>query len=281
MVDSGTLYVVATPIGNLADITDRARTVLAQVDLIAAEDTRHTGKLLHHLGLKRPMLSLHDHNEAQRLPQILQRLQNGEQVALLSDAGTPLISDPGFTLVRAAQAAQIKVVPIPGPSALITALSVAGLPCERFVFEGFLPAKSAARRKRLQQLRHETRTLVFYESSHRIVNCLQDMVTSFSAQRSAVVARELTKQYETVLAGSLIELRALVEANANQRKGEFVLVVAGASSEEHTGNIHISAGALLEDLLQVLPAKEAARTVSRLSGIPKGELYKMALDLKS
>lgn len=281
MADSGTLYVVATPIGNLADLSERARTVLAQVDLVAAEDTRHTGKLLHHLGLKRPLLSLHDHNEAQRLPQILERLQNGAQIALLSDAGTPLISDPGFTLVRAAQAEHIKLVPIPGPSALITALSVAGLPCERFVFEGFLSAKPAARRKRLQALRYETRTLVFYESSHRIQACLEDMATCFSSQRQAVLARELTKQYETLLVGTLSELGQILATDANQRKGEFVVVVAGAPEEERSGSIHLSTHLLLEELLTCLPAKEAARVVSRLSGIPKGELYKQALTLKS
>ena len=209
----GTLYVVATPIGNLGDIGGRALEVLGRVDAVCAEDTRHTRQLLGHFGLERPLLALHEHNEDAIAARVVARLQAGESLALVSDAGTPLVSDPGFRLVRAARAAGIRVSPVPGASALVAALSVAGLPSDRFVFEGFLPAKAAARRERLQALAAEPRTLLFYESSHRIAGTLADAVDAFGGDRAAVLARELTKLFETVLDGSLAELRARVDAD--------------------------------------------------------------------
>lgn len=268
---AGCLYVVATPIGHLDDLSPRAAKVLAEVDLIAAEDTRHTQQLLAAKGLRRPLLALHDHNEAQQVEQLLARLRAGEHLALVSDAGTPLISDPGFRLVRAAREAGFKVSPIPGACAAIAALSVAGLASDRFVFEGFLPAKSSARRERLQALQDESRTLLFYESSHRIEECLADMAAELGAARQAVLARELTKLFETVLSGSLEALCAQLAADANQRKGEFVVIVQGAS--ENTDARLLEGQRVFALLREHLPASKAAKLAAEISGAPRKALY--------
>ncbi len=266
-----TLYVVATPIGNLADLSPRAQEVLRSVAAICAEDTRHTGQLLSHFGISKPLVALHDHNEEAMAQRVVARLQAGESLAVVSDAGTPLVSDPGFRLVRAARAAGIKVSPVPGACAAIAALSVAGLPSDRFVFEGFLPAKAAARRDRLQRLASETGTLVFYESSHRIAESLADMAMAFGAERPAVVARELTKLFETVLDGSLAQLLATVQADDNQRKGEFVVMVQGAGDDEAA---KVAEGRrLYARLNEHLPPSTAAKLAAELSGAPRKALY--------
>ncbi len=267
----GTLYVVATPIGNLSDISARAHDVLAHADLICAEDTRHTRQLLSALGLERPLLALHDHNEADRVQQILAHLQAGKSLALVSDAGTPLISDPGYHLVRELRAAGVTISPIPGPCAAIAALSVAGIASDRFSFEGFLPAKSAARRERLQRLASETRTMVFYESSHRIEESLADMQTAFGATREAVLARELTKLFETVLDGTLASLLQQVSADPNQRKGEFVLVIAGAAEDEDA--TLLEGKRLYAKLVEYMKPSQAAKVAADLSGAPRKALY--------
>ncbi|HHJ14634.1 MAG TPA: 16S rRNA (cytidine(1402)-2'-O)-methyltransferase, partial [Gammaproteobacteria bacterium] len=225
---AGCLYVVATPIGNLGDMSTRAIEVLRQVVLIAAEDTRHSAGLLAHFGIDTPMQALHEHNEREQAPRLVQRMvEEGLELALISDAGTPLVSDPGYRLVRLARAAGVSVVPVPGPSALIAALSASGLPTDRFVFEGFLPPKAAARRARLEKLLTEPRTLIFYESSHRILDSLRDMAAVLGASRHAVLARELTKQFETILDDSLEALAGRVETDADQRRGELVVLVEG------------------------------------------------------
>ncbi|MCA7023287.1 MULTISPECIES: 16S rRNA (cytidine(1402)-2'-O)-methyltransferase [Stenotrophomonas] len=266
-----TLYVVATPIGNLADLSPRAQEVLRSVAAICAEDTRHTGQLLSHFGISRPLVALHDHNEEAMAERVVARLLGGESMAVVSDAGTPLVSDPGFRLVRAARAAGVKVSPVPGACAAIAALSVAGLPSDRFVFEGFLPAKAVARRERLQRLAGETGTLVFYESSHRIAESLADMAAAFGDERPAVVARELTKLFETVLDGTLAQLRAAVEADDNQRKGEFVVMVQGAADDEAA---KIAEGRRLHARLkEYLPPSTAAKLAAELSGAPRKLLY--------
>ncbi|MGH8078900.1 MAG: 16S rRNA (cytidine(1402)-2'-O)-methyltransferase, partial [Lysobacter sp.] len=231
MHNPGTLHIVATPIGNLGDLSPRALDTLKTVAAICAEDTRHTRQLLSHFGLERPLLALHQHNEDAQTAQLVRRLLSGDSLALVSDAGTPLISDPGFRLVRAARDAGVRVSPVPGPCAAIAALSVAGLASDRFVFEGFLPAKGAARRERLAKLASEPRTLMFYESGHRIEEALVDMAGTLGEARPAVLARELTKLFETVLDGTLAELRARVQGDPNQRKGEFVLIVEGAGDD--------------------------------------------------
>ncbi len=268
---AATLYVVATPIGNLADLSPRAQEVLRSVAAICAEDTRHTGQLLSHFGIGKPLVALHDHNEEAMAERVVARLLGGESLALVSDAGTPLVSDPGFRLVRAARAAGVRVSPVPGACAAIAALSVAGLPSDRFVFEGFLPAKAAARRERLQRLAGETGTLVFYESSHRIVESLADMAAAFGGERPAAVARELTKLFETVLDGTLAQLRAAVEADDNQRKGEFVVMVQGAGDDEQA---KIAEGRrLYARLHEHLPPSTAAKLAAELSGAPRKALY--------
>jgi len=272
------LYVVGTPIGNLGDISARALEVLQSVDLIAAEDTRHTRGLLQHFGINKPMLAVHDHNENSQVPQLVSRLLDGERVALVSDAGTPLISDPGFPLVRACREAGVAVVAIPGPSALIAALSVAGLPTDRFRFEGFLPRKRAARRELLSGMVEETATLVFYEASHRVLETLQDMQHVFGGGRFAVLARELTKLHETVLSGGLGELSKLVSGDSNQRKGEFVLMLAGAPAREVESSAELDR--YLEILLGELPLKQAAGIAAQLLGVKKNAVYQRALALK-
>ena len=278
MDKAGMLYVVATPIGNRADITQRALEVLGNVTQVLAEDTRHSGALLRSLGITTPLLSLHEHNEQAQVDGVIARLREGHDLALISDAGTPLISDPGYRVVRAARQAGILVVPVPGPSALITALSVAGLPTDRFVFEGFLPAKAAARRAQLQTLVAETRTLIFYESSHRIQECLADLAEIFGGQREAVIARELTKAFEQVQGGMLAELNAWLAADANRLRGEFVVLIAGAPPTEES-EIGAEARRVLEILLRELPVKQAAALAAEISGARKNALYQLALEL--
>jgi 16S rRNA (cytidine1402-2'-O)-methyltransferase len=283
---AGRLYVVATPIGNLGDLSARACEILKSCALIAAEDTRHTGVLLKHFGIETPQMSLHDHNEQQRTPDILSRLRQGAAIALVSDAGTPAISDPGFELVRAAAAAGIDVVAIPGPCAAIAALCIGGLPTARFCFEGFLPARGAARRKRLAQLVSEPRTLVLYESPHRVKEMLEDCVEAFGGDRSATVAREITKLHETTYRGSLRELLARAGADADFGRGEIVLVLAGApqAAEEGERGADGHGGALdrvLTVLLAEIPLKQAARLAAQITDVRDNEAYKRALQLRN
>ncbi|QGW64126.1 16S rRNA (cytidine(1402)-2'-O)-methyltransferase [Lysobacter soli] len=267
----GTLHVVATPIGNLGDLSARALETLKTVDAICAEDTRHTRQLLSHFGLERPLIALHEHNEDAQAAQLVARLQAGESFALVSDAGTPLVSDPGFRLVRAARAAGLRVSPVPGACAAIAALSVAGMPSDRFVFEGFLPAKASARRERLSRLTGEVRTLIFYESAHRIEESLDDLVAAFGEARRGTIARELTKLFETVLDGTLADLRQRVGADANQRKGEFVLIVEGAGEDADAA---VAEGKrLYARLTEYLKPSQAAKLAAELSGAPRKALY--------
>ena len=267
----GSLYVVATPIGNLSDLSVRARDVLAQADLICAEDTRHTRHLLHALGLDRPLMALHDHNESDRVQQVLAQLQSGKSIALVSDAGTPLISDPGYRIVRELRAAGVQISPIPGACAAIAALSVAGIASDRFSFEGFLPAKASARRERLQKLAGETRTLVFYESSHRIEESLTDMMSAFGSHREAVLARELTKLFETVLDGTIASILEKVATDANQRKGEFVVIISGAPEDD---DAELREGKrLYTKLVEYMKPSQAAKVAADLSGAPRKALY--------
>ena len=278
MAQHGTLYIVATPIGNLGDMTARAITVLQQVALIAAEDTRHSGPLLQHFGIATPCIACHDHNERAIADGLVARLVAGESLALISDAGTPLISDPGYHLVRSAHEAGVPVVPVPGASALIAALSASGLPSDRFSFEGFLPAKSSARRQRLQTLVADGRTLIFYESTHRIEESLADMVTVFGPQRYVVIAREITKRFETIHGDTLESLVAWVAADPNQCKGEFVVMVHGADAPE-TREIDAEAERVLKLLLEELPVKQAAALAAKITGAKKNVLYQFALGM--
>ncbi|RDZ27054.1 16S rRNA (cytidine(1402)-2'-O)-methyltransferase [Lysobacter silvisoli] len=271
MQSPGTLHVVATPIGNLGDLSARALETLRTVDAVCAEDTRHTRQLLSHFGLERPLLALHQHNEDAQAAQLVARLQAGESLALVSDAGTPLVSDPGYRLVRAARAAGIRVSPVPGACAAIAALSVAGLASDRFAFEGFLPAKTAARRDRLSALVAEPRTLLFYESAHRIEETLDDLVVAFGGERPAAIARELTKLFETVLDGPLAQLRERVAADPNQRKGEFVVIVQGAGDD---ADAQVAEGKrLYAKLVDYLKPSQAAKLAAELSGAPRKALY--------
>lgn len=271
MHSPGTLHVVATPIGNLGDLSARALETLRSAAAICAEDTRHTRQLLSHFGLERPLLALHQHNEDAQAAQLVARLQSGDSLALVSDAGTPLVSDPGFRLVAAARAAGVRVSPVPGACAAIAALSVAGLPSDRFVFEGFLPAKAAARRERLGRLVGEPRTLMFYESAHRIEEALADLAAVFGGERRAVIARELTKLFETVLDGSLEALCAQVAADPNQRRGEFVLIVEGAGEDADAALVE--GRRLYAKLSEHLPPSTAAKVAAELSGAPRKALY--------
>lgn len=278
--ESGFLYVVATPIGNLADLSERARTVLATTDVVAAEDTRHTGRLLATFDCRAELVSLHEHNEEARVPTLVGRLQAGESIALVSDAGTPGVSDPGYRLVVAAHEAGCRVIPIPGASAALAALSAAGQPTDRFVFEGFLPTRASARRERLKTLATEARTLVLYESSHRIGAALADLAAVFGPQRPATLARELTKAYETVHRATLGDLAAWVDADPNQRRGEIVLVVAGAS-EAPAGSTGITLAGALDALLPELPPARAAAVAARLTGAKRRDAYQAALAHRS
>ena len=269
----GTLYVVATPIGNLDDLSSRAARVLEQVTRIAAEDTRHSGRLLAHLGLSKPMISLHDHNEARRVDTLDSYLAAGEDIALISDAGTPLISDPGFVLVRELRARNRNIIPIPGPCALITALSGAGLPTDRFVFGGFLPAKPGARRQALDAWKTREETLVFYESPHRILRTLEALQEQM-AGRDVVLARELTKTFETFLHGTPASLLEQLAADPNQARGEFVVIVAGAAPVIQSEHQDISADTLLEALLaEGVGVKQGAAIASRMLGGRKQTWY--------
>jgi len=279
-VSLGTLYVVATPIGNLDDISARALRTLREVALIAAEDTRHSIRLLQHFGIETPLAACHEHNEREQGGRFITRLLAGDDVALVSDAGTPLISDPGYHLVRQARAAGIRVVPVPGACALIAGLSAAGLPSDRFVFEGFLPARTAGRKARLEALREEPRTLIFYEAPHRILECIQDMVEVFGEARQAVLARELTKTFETLKGLPLGELRDWVAADANQQRGECVLLLAGWEAPEEEG-IDAESLRVLDLLLAELPVKRAAALAAEITGVRKNLLYQAALERKA
>lgn len=267
---------VATPIGNRGDFSARARQVLEDADLVLAEDTRRTRPLLRDIGIRTPLLALHDHNERARVADLVARLRGGESLALVSDAGTPLISDPGFVLVRAALEAGVRVSPVPGPCAAVAALSVAGIPTDRFVFEGFLPAKRTARRKVLETLRAEPRTLVFYESVHRIGEVLADLVDVFGGARRACIARELTKIHETVYTGTLSELGALAKADDDMARGEIVLVLAG--SDDNSDNKAIEPLELLRELARELPAGKAATITARLTGADRKHLYRALVE---
>lgn len=280
MTASGTLYVVATPIGNLDDISARMLKTLQNVALIAAEDTRHSARLMQYFGINTPLIACHDHNERDQGLRLVERLLAGESIALISDAGTPLISDPGFHLVRAARAAGVPVVPVPGPCALVAALSAAGLPSDRFVFEGFLPARSSGRRQQLEALREEPRTLIFYEAPHRLLESLRDMQTVFGDERVVVLARELTKTFETIKGAPLVELCAWVEADSNQQRGECVLLVEGWRAPEGEESLSAEVLRILQLLLAELPLKRAAALAAEITGVRKNLLYQEALRLQ-
>ncbi len=275
---AGTLFVVATPIGNLDDLSARALKVLGDVSLIAAEDTRHSARLMQHFGIGTPLAACHEHNERDEGNRFIERLLAGDDVALISDAGTPLISDPGYHLVRQARAAGIRVVPVPGACALIAALSAAGLPSDRFVFEGFLPAKTVGRRARLELVREEPRTLIFYEAPHRILECLQDMREVFGGERQALLARELTKTFETLQGMPLDQLCEWVAADANQQRGECVVLVAGWQAPEDEAAVGVEALRVLDLLLAEMPLKRAAALAAQITGVRKNLLYQTALE---
>lgn len=276
-ISASTLYIVPTPIGNLADMSQRALHILASVDLIAAEDTRHTGLLLQHFAINARLFALHDHNEQQKTELLLTKLQQGESIALVSDAGTPLINDPGYHLVHCCHQAGIRVVPLPGPCAAITALSAAGLPTNRFCYEGFLPAKTKARCDTLRSLCQEPRTLIFYESTHRLLESLQDMVSELGAERYVVLAREITKTWESIYGAPVAELLEWVSADENRRKGEMVLIVEGWR-EPSTDTLPAEAVRTLALLREELPLKKAAALAAEIHGLKKNALYKHALE---
>lgn len=277
----GTLYVVATPIGNLDDLSPRATRTLASVDVVAAEDTRHSGRLLSHLGIQKRMVALHDHNEKDRAAGILTELQAGRDVALISDAGTPLISDPGYVLVREARAAGHRVSPIPGPCALVAALSVAGLPTDRFLYVGFLPAKRSGRRASLDLLSSEVATLVFYESPHRILESVRDIAEVLGPDREMVLGREITKTFETFYSGSVANVLAELERDPHGNRGEFVVMVRGAAAQAGSGEAAtMDVDRVLRVLLAELPVKKVAKMASELTGLSKNDLYQRALALK-
>jgi len=275
---AGQLFIVATPIGNLADFSARAIEVLKSVDVIAAEDTRHSKYLLQHYAIQTSTISLHEHNEQQRSDALCQRLLAGESVALISDAGTPLISDPGYRLVTTVRDAGIRVIPIPGCCALITALSASGLASDRFSFEGFLPAKSSARKQLMESLKSDARTLIFYESPRRLLAALEDAVLIFGEQRQACLARELTKLHETIETRPLIDLIDWVKADDNQQRGECVLLIEGSQNEATADEQEVSR--LLKILLTELPVKKAAAMVANITGGSKNEAYQLALKLQ-
>ena len=273
----GSLFVVATPIGNLGDMSDRAVTELSRVKLILAEDTRHAAKLLSHFGISTRVKSFHDHNEQQLTEEIIELLHGGAEIALISDAGTPLISDPGFRLIRQAREEGITVSPIPGASAVIAALSASGQATDRFCFEGFLPAKSQQRIHRLEGLRDELRTMVFYESSHRIISSLNAMAEVFGQDREATVAREITKMFETFYFGRFRDIIARINQDSNQQKGEFVIIVSASNATDSDWD---SAMCLLRSLIGEVPVKTACRITAETFGVNRNELYKAALTLK-
>ena len=274
---TGILYIVATPIGNLQDITQRALDTFAQVDLIAAEDTRHSGLLLSHYGIKKPFFALHDHNEQEKAHILVEKLKQGSNIALISDAGTPLISDPGFHLVRQCREAGIRVVPLPGACAAITALCASGIASDRFCFEGFLPAKSKARKDKLENIAKEDRTLIFYESTHRILDTLEDMQSVLGEERYIVLAREITKTWETITGNTIKNLREWLLEDANRTKGEMVLIVEGKPKSDNNDEISSQAVKALELIAEELPLKKAAAIVAELYGYKKNALYQFGL----
>jgi 16S rRNA (cytidine1402-2'-O)-methyltransferase len=277
-VEPESLYIVATPIGNLADMSARAIEVLKDVDVIAAEDTRHSGHLLQHYAIKTPTVSLHEHNEQQRSEVLLSRLQAGEAIALISDAGTPLISDPGYRLVSLVRAHGINVVPIPGCCALVAALSASGLASDKFSFEGFLPSKQAARKHTLEKLKNETRTMIFYESPRRLNNTLNDMESVFGRERPACLARELTKLHETIVTKPLAELQSWVDSDSNQQRGECVVLVEGNRIQQDASEAEVDR--FLAILLDDLPVKRAAAITAALLSVSKNKAYEQALKLQ-
>ena len=274
---TGILYIVATPIGNLQDITQRALDTFAQVDLIAAEDTRHSGLLLSHYGIKKPFFALHDHNEQEKAHILVEKLKQGSHIALISDAGTPLISDPGFHLVRQCREAGIRIVPLPGACAAITALCASGIASDRFCFEGFLPAKSKARKDKLENIAEEDRTLIFYESTHRILDTLEDMQSVLGEERYIVLAREITKTWETITGNTIKNLREWLLEDANRTKGEMVLIVEGKPKSDNNDEISSQAVKALELIAEELPLKKAAAIVAELYGYKKNALYQFGL----
>ena len=274
---TGILYIVATPIGNLQDITLRALDTFAQVDLIAAEDTRHSGLLLSHYGIKKPFFALHDHNEQEKAHILVEKLKQGSHIALISDAGTPLISDPGFHLVRQCREAGIRVVPLPGACAAITALCASGIASDRFCFEGFLPAKSKARKDKLENIAEEDRTLIFYESTHRILDTLEDMQSVLGEERYIVLAREITKTWETITGNTIKNLREWLLEDPNRTKGEMVLIVEGKPKSDNNDEISPQAVKALELIAEELPLKKAAAIVAELYGYKKNALYQFGL----
>ena len=274
---TGILYIVATPIGNLQDITQRALETFAQVDLIAAEDTRHSGLLLSHYGIKKPFFALYDHNEQEKAHILVEKLKQGSNIALISDAGTPLISDPGFHLVRQCREAGIRVVPLPGACAAITALCASGIASDRFCFEGFLPAKSKARKDKLENIAEEDRTLIFYESTHRILDTLEDMQAVLGEERYIVLAREMTKTWETITGNTIKNLREWLLEDPNRTKGEMVLIVEGKPKSDNNDEISPQAVKALELIAEELPLKKAAAIVAELYGYKKNALYQFGL----
>jgi len=277
MDEYGTLYVVATPIGNLNDMTPRAVETLKAVDCILVEDTRHSGRLLQHFAIDTPMLSYHEHNAAERAQEVMRRLEQGASFALISDAGTPLISDPGYRLVHAARDAAVTVVPIPGACAAIAALSVSGLPTDHFEFVGFLPAKTVARKKRLAPFKACAHTLIFYVSTHRVLSVLEDMIDVLGGERSTVLARELTKLFETVHSGSLADVKAWILEDAKHKKGEFVLLLGGVKAST-TDAVDDEAKRVLDILSGELSEKQAVELTAKLTGARKNKLKKHLID---
>ena len=275
---TGILYIVATPIGNLQDITQRALDTFTQVDLIAAEDTRHSGLLLSHYGIKKPFFALHDHNEQEKAHILVEKLKQGSHIALISDAGTPLISDPGFHLVRQCREAGIRVVPLPGACAAITALCASGIASDRFCFEGFLPAKSKARKDKLENIAKEDRTLIFYESTHRILDTLEDMQSVLGEERYIVLAREITKTWETITGNTIKNLREWLLEDPSRTKGEMVLIVEGKPKSDNNDEISSQAVKALELIAEELPLKKAAAIVAELYGYKKNALYQFGLE---
>ena len=276
---NGELYLVATPIGDMTDIAPRALGILNTVDIVAAEDKRRSSRLFNHFSIKTPMISYNDHSEEKQVKKIIEELLCGKSIALISDAGTPLISDPGYKLVNAAKDKNIKIIPIPGPCALIAAISASGLPSDRFIFEGFLPSKSIARIAKIHNISEDSRTIIFYEAPHRILETLIDMIKVVGPTRSIVLARELTKTYETFISGSLKSVLEVIEKDLNQQKGEIVIVLAGADSSEKKSATQDSKR-ILSILLKELPLKQAVSLGARITGIQKNIFYKLALDLK-
>ena len=276
--NSGVLYVIATPIGNLQDISDRAKQVFREVDLILAEDTRHSRKLLDHLLIDTPMQPYHDHNEQTVIPSVLEMLRRGSKLALISDAGTPLICDPGFRLVKTASEHGIQVIPIPGPAAFLTALSVSGVATDKFIFEGFLSTKSTARRKRLRELTPETRTMIFYEAPHRILQILEEMRDIFGSDRVVCVCRELTKKFETIYRDTCGKILERLAGNPMQQKGEFVIILQGSDQKDRHATVEMTR--IMQILLKhEISVKAASGIVAEITGARKNEIYELALRL--